>query len=65
MDDKARQKLDIRIKSFFIEQVRKDCGEDFKLIEGRIEEYLLSHSLKEARFLAKAEINIIKGRSAQ
>ncbi|MEJ1239829.1 hypothetical protein WBG78_16950 [Chryseolinea sp. T2] len=64
MDYKSRTKLETRIKSYFIDEVRKECGEDFKLIEDRIDSYLQSNNLKDAKFLAKAEINMIKNGSA-
>ena len=62
MDQNLRTKLDSRIKSYLIEEIRKECGDDFKLIEDRIENYLVSHNLKDVKFLAKAEINLLKKR---
>ena len=63
MDYKSRTKLDTRIKAYFIDEVRKECGEDFKLIEDRIDGYLHSNNLRDAKFLAKAEINMLKNAS--
>lgn len=62
MDYNSRIKLDVRIKAFFIDEVRKECGEDFKLIEDRIENYLRTNNLRDAKFLAKADINLLKNR---
>jgi hypothetical protein len=62
MDHNLRAKLDSRIKSYLIDELRKECGEDFYLIEDRIDTYLVSHNLKDAKFLAKAEINLLKKR---
>jgi hypothetical protein len=62
MDHNLRAKLDGRIKSYLMEEIRKECGDDFKLIEDRIENYLVSHNLKDVKFIAKAEINLLKKR---
>lgn len=60
MDAKSRMRLDTRIKTFFIEEIRRECGEDFKLIENRIESFLTSDNLKDIKFLVRAEINMLK-----
>lgn len=60
MDPKSRMRLDTRIKTFFLEEIRKECGEDFKLIEDRIDSFLTSDNLKDIKFLVRAEINMMK-----
>lgn len=60
MDPKSRTRLDTRIKTFFLEEIRKECGEDFKLIEDRIDSFLTSDNLKDIKFLVRAEINMMK-----
>lgn len=64
MDGKSRSKLDHRIKDYLLDEIKKDCGEDFKLIEDRVESFLTSNSLKDVKFLIRAELNSLKLKNA-
>ena len=62
MNSKSRTDLSLRIKNFFIDEIRKACGKDFPLIEDRIHEFLNVDSLRESVFNAKGAIEQLKRR---
>jgi hypothetical protein len=64
MNAKSRINLSLRIRSFFIDEIRKACGKDYPLIEDRIPEFLNLDSLRETLFKAKEAVEEVKRRGA-
>ena len=60
MSVKTRINLDKRIKVYFVDQIRKDAGEDFKLIEDRVDRLIEAGSLRDIIQCARKEIRFVK-----
>ena len=65
METKQRNELDGRIRKLFLTELKKACGDDISLIEGRLNEFLQIGTLKDAVFCAKYQIRMIKNKSLE
>jgi hypothetical protein len=63
MNAKSRIDLTMRIKNYFVAEIKKACGKDFPLIENRLQEFLNVDSLRESLFKAKEAVEEIKRKS--
>ena len=60
MEGNERQALDSRIKNYFVQEIRKSCGNDFELIEDMLDELIAVNSLRNTILAAKLRIAVLK-----
>jgi hypothetical protein len=65
METTHRKELDGRIKSLFLAELKKACGEDIVLLDGKLDEFLRIATLKDAVFCARYQIRMIKNKAQQ
>lgn len=60
MKSDGKTLLDIRVRKYLTDLIRKEFGEDFKLIEHDIDKLVERYSLKELLIIVRLEIDRIK-----
>lgn len=56
MNQTSRKLLDQNVKNFFVRELQKEFKEDFNLVADKIEELIPGNTIKEIRFIARAEL---------
>jgi hypothetical protein len=60
MNANNRNLLNHRIRDFFITELKKEFKDDFSLIEGKIDQLIPLHSIKDVRYILRQEVNKLK-----
>ena len=60
MDAKNRDRLDHRIRNFFVDELRKEFKDDFEIIASKVDEVINKNTIKDARYILHRELKKIK-----
>ena len=60
MNANNRNLLNHRIRDFFVTELKKEFKDDFSLIEGKIDQLIPLHSIKDVRYILRQEVNKLK-----